>query len=738
MRLSWCAVALAALGGCASTVSGDVSDPDAGRDVATPTDEPAPSDVDPVPPRDAPPATGAQATHVAAGSHLTCAVGDDGRVRCWGHYTGFVYSTERDAGAAPTVVPGVEGATALAVSPDHACAVVAGGAVVCWGFNTWGQLGLPRENPDRGSAFHAEAVRVQGLAPARAVAVGWLHSCALLQDGGVACWGQDGLSQLPVPQAPGGAGYSATPVAAPGLADVVQLDAHGSSTCARTRDGGLRCWGENAFGEDGPRDPSRRINAIALDRVVDVFTNSGTTFALREDGTVFRWGSAPGTTTPGDGVPRALGVLDGATRIVAPWEGTCALGRGGVVRCLPSPAGAAPAPDVQRLMDALPPAREVALGFRHACAIDLAGAISCLGENPRGELGNGERATRTAAEARVALRRVARVVRGAEFACGLTDGGLYCWGGNFRGDVGVGAVVDAAQPAPLRVPLLGVRDVAAYGGHACAVSLGEVHCWGDNGHGEVSPGGPAVVAAPARVALPAAASQVAVGASFACARTTAGVFCWGDDEHGQVADARFLATMPPTRIALPEPAVSLAAGSQHACAALASGAVFCWGDNRRQQVNPQFCGDRCLARLRAGDFAHEHVEEVPLAAPGVSGARVLRAMGDVVCALDAAGGTCWPGENGPARLAVPGASYLGAGPGGSVLCASAAGSCVTVNPTAGLPPLPAVDRFVDLTFDQTSGCAVDLAGDLRCWGEGARGQLGTGDGYRGTPTPVRW
>jgi alpha-tubulin suppressor-like RCC1 family protein len=735
MRSTWCVVVLSVLGGCATTVSGDsdAAVADAERDGAVP-----PADVDPVPPRDAPAVTAARASHLAADSHLTCAIGDDGRVRCWGYYTGFVYSTEREAGVAPTIVPGVEGATSLAVSRDHACAVVAAGAVVCWGFNTWGQLGLPRDNPDQGSAFHATAVRVAGLAPARSVAVGWLHSCALLEDATVSCWGHDGLSQLPVAQPRGGAGYSAAPAVAPGVTDVVQLDSHGSSTCARASDGSLRCWGENAYGEDGPRDAGRRVNDIAITRAVDVFTQVGSSYALTADGTVYRWGAPPVGGMAGDGIPRALGVLEGATRIVAPWLSTCALVRGGVVRCLPSSPDHAPSPDMQRIMDALPPAREVSLGFHAACFVDLTGGLYCLGENPRGELGTGERASRSAAEARVALRRVTRVMRGAEFACGLTDAGLYCWGGNFRGDVGVGAVPDTAQPAPARLPLEGVTDMAAYNIHACVVSRGEVHCWGENGHGEVSPGGPAVVTAPTRVALPATAEQVVLGASFACARTAAGVYCWGDDQHGQVGDARFLPTLPPTRIALPGAAVSLAAGSEHACAALATGAVYCWGDNRRQQVTAEYCGARCLARLRSGDIAHARVEEVPVQRTGVAGARALRSAGDVVCALDAMGGTCWPGASGPVRLAVPGARFHGTGLAGTTLCAGAPGSCVAADPTRAVAPLPAVDRFVDLSFDSSSGCAVDGAGDLRCWGDGARGQLGTGDGFLARPVALRW
>ena len=732
--MSFVSVLLSALvGGCAVTVSsGETPPADASAGDAVSERTPM---RDPLPDVATPDGAASVATHIAGDNGLTCAIGDDARVRCWGHYTGFVYSATRDAGGTPTLIPGVEGATALAASSDHACAVVGAGEVRCWGFTTWGQLGLPRENPDNGPAFHPESVRVEGLPPARAVAVGWLHSCALLVDERVACWGHDGLSQMPV-AVDRSVGYTTTPVIAPDVAGVVQIDAHGSNTCARLRDGTLRCWGENAFGEAGPRTEPGRVHRIALGRVTDVFAAQVRSFALDAQGTIYRWG-APTGTTPGDGVPREVGALAGATRILTLMPKVCALVGDGRVRCLPELTDAVERPEIERVIERLGPSREVVVGWRHACAIDVGGAVHCHGENPGGEVGVGTRGNREAMAARVALRDATKVVRGYDNACAITRAGLYCWGGNRAGDVGLGADPSLAQAVPARVALEGVTDVAARVDHVCAVSDGAVYCWGSNAHGEASPGGPSVVAWPARVALPSVARQVTVGDAFACARTDGGVYCWGDNTRGQVADARYVTSHEPSRVALAGEVVSVAAGSAHTCALLRTGEVYCWGYNHLGELGDPRCDARCLERIRAGDLAHARVEIVPQRVAGVTGARAL-AVGGSSCAFDAGGASCWPVGDGVGRVTLAGAAFVRSSSGNVVVCARSSRECVTLDGMRAAPAFPPIDRFTDVAFDEGSGCAIDGGGEVRCWGDGSRGQLGTGDGYYASPVPVRW
>lgn len=701
--------ALALLSGCYA------SNGRSGPPSPAPEREPAPApDSSPLPE----PASHARA--VVADNWITCAIGEDGRVRCWGRYMGLVYSRVHDAGAAPTLLSGLERVAALSVSSDHACALDEDGAVWCWGFATWGQLGIPREDPDLGEAFHAEPVRVATLPPAIDVAVSWMHSCALLADGRVACWGHDGLSELPVDIAEE---YTALPVFAPGLEDVVALDTHGPTTCALHASGRVTCWGENHLGEAGPHDGAR-THAIAVRDAIDVYGGHSLSFALGRDGTVWRWGATEHGAR-GDGIPRAIGVIPDARELVVSTR-PCALRGDGTVACLPDRLTPRATPREDALLEGLPPVRQIAIGYQHVCLRARDDGLYCRGSNGYGEIGVGARGNVLPDEARVALRDVERVARGTEFACALASTGLFCWGNGENGALGDGGA--GLRSSPARVPLEGVTafDVGASG--ACAVADDSVFCWGENLHGEAGTATGEPIRSPRRIAVPGRAMDVALGEAHACALADLGVFCWGDGSHGQIGDDSFRDRMPPTRVPI-EGVVALAAGQQHTCALLESGEVACWGDDRHGQLG---CRPACDG-LSGGPPGVVAIT-TPVHVAGVSGATELRAAGHVTCVGSSEEAHCWPGMDLlPVRV---GTVHFPADDGTMLVC-DADLACRSL--TSSEPPevrMPRGLRAADLAFDGWSGCVLDGARDLRCWGDGQLGQLGDGLGVFVSPTPI--
>ena len=84
---------------------------------------------------------GAQAIH--SGRHHHCATYDDA-IWCWGRNEfctlGDGTTLARDAPVAVVVVD-PERATSMALGWDHSCAVLENGGVLCWGQGTEGQLG---------------------------------------------------------------------------------------------------------------------------------------------------------------------------------------------------------------------------------------------------------------------------------------------------------------------------------------------------------------------------------------------------------------------------------------------------------------------------------------------------------------------------------------------------------------------------------------------------------------------
>jgi alpha-tubulin suppressor-like RCC1 family protein len=124
---------------------------------------------------------------------------------------------------------------------------------MCWGYNEYGQVG------DGTTTQRNAPVAVSGLNNAVAIASGLLHSCALLADGTVRCWGLNTVGQLGNDQEATAPPYgSPTPVQVVGISNAVGLAAGGHATCALLADGRARCWGSNATGQLGLADPTTR------------------------------------------------------------------------------------------------------------------------------------------------------------------------------------------------------------------------------------------------------------------------------------------------------------------------------------------------------------------------------------------------------------------------------------------------------------------------------------------------
>ena len=125
---------------------------------------------------------------------------------------------------------------------SHVCALVHNGGAWCWGYNNNGQLG------DGNTSNSSTPVAVTGVPLNMAqIAAADDHTCALLVNETVKCWGLNSAGQL----GDGTTSNSSTPVAVAGLTDVAQIAVGDAYSCALLASGDVQCWGFNNLGELG-------------------------------------------------------------------------------------------------------------------------------------------------------------------------------------------------------------------------------------------------------------------------------------------------------------------------------------------------------------------------------------------------------------------------------------------------------------------------------------------------------
>jgi len=221
-----------------------------------------------------------RAEHVASGGRYTCASNPEG-LWCWGNLTGDGLG----AGTPPTNVLD-EPIRNVSVGEEHSCATLRDdGSVWCWGTNQYGELG-DGSTKDASRPVRATATEDHDVGK---VVAGPHHTCALLEDRTILCWGRGRQGQL------GNASEELAPEPAVvlGIDDAVDVAAGGDFTCALHEIGTVSCWG-NAFagqtGSENDRD-LYPVEVPGLEGVVSISSGSTHSCAVLTDATVRCWGS---------------------------------------------------------------------------------------------------------------------------------------------------------------------------------------------------------------------------------------------------------------------------------------------------------------------------------------------------------------------------------------------------------------------------------------------------------------
>jgi alpha-tubulin suppressor-like RCC1 family protein len=377
------------------------------------------------------------------------------------------------------------------------------------------------------------------------VAAGFQHSCALMSDTTVRCWGSALNGQLG-DGTTGDPGISArlVPVRVDGggiLTGAVSISAGFAHTCAALADGTARCWGWAMFGQlgdgtTGGADKRRlgpvavKLGGVPLTGVTAISAGAKHTCAVRSDRTAWCWGSNDrGQLGNGTSAPETVPVLEPVK--------------------------------VRRAKGFLTGVTAISSSQAHTCARTADGSAWCWGQADFGQLGDGTQGGTSSQRV-----KAVRVRQGKGFLTGVTavsagdyhscarrnDGTAWCWGDAVYGELGDGTKGSPGTNIRLKAvkvkrgsgPLTGVVGVTAGGAHSCARrSDRTMWCWGYAADGQL-----------------------------------------GDGTTGNAENIRLKAVKvvrgsgPLTRV------VRIDAGNYHTCGARADGSAWCWGRSDRGQV----------------------------------------------------------------------------------------------------------------------------------------------------------
>lgn len=312
------------------------------------------------------------------------------------------------------------------------------------------------------------------------IAMGLLHQCARMSDGTVRCRGFNEYGALGLGTVTWRELVAGT---VPGLTEVQQVVATETDvTCTRHRDGTVRCWGSNridmlgsghdddstACAPNGPCRPSPTL-VPGLTGVTTLAASAFAVCAVRGDGTLWCWGRGdPLLPAGGAATPVRIEAFTDVARLWPLYGGWLVQNRSG--RFVSYGVGPAPnievtIPDEARIDVESGPAPVFHLCYRLGDS-----SVRCIGENSRGQLGNGVTTTGMTfvlEPVDPGLCGVRAIAGGAFDTCAvMADRSVQCWG------------EDVTRPTT--APGLG-GVTAVYPGYLgrCALRVDHsVWCWG--------------------------------------------------------------------------------------------------------------------------------------------------------------------------------------------------------------------------------------------------------------------
>lgn len=566
----------------------------------------------------------------------------------------------------------VKGVLKVAAGDFHSCAMMNDGSVYCWGYNYWGQLGQG----------HTNELAVPSIVPALTGVVdlvaGYGHTCALISGGTVKCWGRNLEGQL----GQGNTTSLSSPTLISGLVNVSAISTSTTAyhTCAVISDGSAKCWGYNSSGQlgnGGTTNVTSPTLVTSANNIVSVVVLNASSCFLAQDGSV----KCVGLGTSGQ-----LGDGNGTSNVnlvtVLGLDGSSSSNK----------------------------ASSIYGASSTMCATKTDGNYLCWGGNSYSMLGDGTGTNRNSPVSVNYGGSVRTMSIGAlHKLVVLTDGTLKVSGGNRSGQLGLNfSTIATVNIATTVSTYTNVVSAVAGTEHSCIVfQNGTVKCFGANSNFQLGGGVRSGSLVPVQATQFSDISSVSVDSYSMCVLKTNGTGqCVGWNQANQLGSGSANSSTSPVNVSSLSNAVSISSGGNiHSCAVLSTGGLSCWGYNSSGQLGDGTTTSRNLAT--PVNFGASPPSVVKVA---TGNAHTCSVMSDFTV-------RCW-GSGGSGQL----------GNGGT----SNSSSPVIVS---GIDASSDDKKAIDIAAGYAHNCATMLSGSVKCWGAGSSGQLGNGSSNTQT-TPV--
>lgn len=346
----------------------------------------------------------------------------------------------------------------------------------------------------------------------------------------------------------------------------------------------------------------------------------------------------------------------------------------------------------------------------------------------------------------------------------MSDDNAYCWGEGGRGQLGNNAYSSSKTPVAVYTQgtLNGktIKQITTGLDHTCVIASDDkAYCWGWAGGGALGNSTTIGSKVPIEVTdtYSSSVSQITAGYRHTCLLNSLGnLYCWGGGDTGELGDGQSKSSRTPVGVKMEsfegESVKQVAGGNQFTCAVTVQGSVFCWGYNGYGEIGVGTMSDDLKYPARVKGLTGKKVESI--AVGGYHACAIIYGGQEVYC---------W-GKNNKSQLGVTafgyrniasrvpfGSSILSGGKTVKKVYASEEFTCMTLSTgevycwgdnskgqmgsgfTTGPLPAPTKVNVPFTSSGETSMyvsrdflCALRTGGELYCWGSNNRGQIGNG------------